>query len=354
MALTKRSWILPLVCQVCGDRARGMNFEVMTCMSCKAFFRRHALNSADHLKCQRNNHCEITRLTRGSCSACRLRKCFTLGMNPKLIRCQLKNESKPLKSQRLSKPTPRNLLEHDISTLTNDEWDLLSNIIHAYDRENSIEKTKHMLEQQSSLPPKLRTKSTIILDIVGSYYSTIQSFLSNVPYYSDLSFDARRALIKHNSETVGSFHSVFIVRESNALNHESYIVGCSNIYGTENFDILRKFMSILDKNGTLVKAMLLIISFAGNCSKVVLDHSESMGIMSNTISSVRIQNILITMFWKYLIYQYGFLGAVKCFDSFIRYVLNIILWTETNDSVQHSDMLDTIIENTTRLLIVED
>ncbi|CAF5028105.1 unnamed protein product, partial [Rotaria socialis] len=78
MALTKRSWILPLVCQVCGDRARGMNFEVMTCMSCKAFFRRHALNSADHLKCQRNNHCEITRLTRGSCSACRLRKCFTL------------------------------------------------------------------------------------------------------------------------------------------------------------------------------------------------------------------------------------------------------------------------------------
>ena len=31
-----------LICVVCGDGARGMNFDVITCMSCKAFFRRHA------------------------------------------------------------------------------------------------------------------------------------------------------------------------------------------------------------------------------------------------------------------------------------------------------------------------
>jgi hypothetical protein len=45
MVLTKRTSNLPLICQICGDRARGINFEVMTCMSCKAFFRRHALQS---------------------------------------------------------------------------------------------------------------------------------------------------------------------------------------------------------------------------------------------------------------------------------------------------------------------
>ena len=32
-----------LICRICGDVARGMNFGVITCMSCKAFFRRHAL-----------------------------------------------------------------------------------------------------------------------------------------------------------------------------------------------------------------------------------------------------------------------------------------------------------------------
>jgi hypothetical protein len=40
---TKRSCRSKLVCRICGDVARGMNFDVLTCMSCKAFFRRNAL-----------------------------------------------------------------------------------------------------------------------------------------------------------------------------------------------------------------------------------------------------------------------------------------------------------------------
>ncbi|CAF3374498.1 unnamed protein product [Rotaria sp. Silwood1] len=100
--------------------------------------------------------------------------------------------------------------------------------------------------------------------------------------------------------------------------------------------------------------MLLITAFSENCSIVSLDYTESMVTMTSTRSLVRIQNILVTMLWKYLIYQYGFLGAVKCFNSFIKYVLNIIRWTATNSSTQHSDMVDTIVENTTRLLTMHD
>ncbi len=29
-------------CLVCGDVARGLNFNVMTCMPCKSFFRKNA------------------------------------------------------------------------------------------------------------------------------------------------------------------------------------------------------------------------------------------------------------------------------------------------------------------------
>lgn len=41
--LVKQTFRSPLICRVCGDVARGLNFDVLTCVSCKAFFRRHAL-----------------------------------------------------------------------------------------------------------------------------------------------------------------------------------------------------------------------------------------------------------------------------------------------------------------------
>jgi hypothetical protein len=34
---------LPILCSICGDKARGNNFSVLSCVSCKSFFRRHGL-----------------------------------------------------------------------------------------------------------------------------------------------------------------------------------------------------------------------------------------------------------------------------------------------------------------------
>ncbi|VDK82298.1 unnamed protein product [Litomosoides sigmodontis] len=45
-------------CKVCGDRATGCNFSVITCESCKAFFRRNA-NRQESLKCPFNQKCVI-------------------------------------------------------------------------------------------------------------------------------------------------------------------------------------------------------------------------------------------------------------------------------------------------------
>jgi hypothetical protein len=100
--------------------------------------------------------------------------------------------------------------------------------------------------------------------------------------------------------------------------------------------------------------MLLIIAFSGNCSLIIPGYTENHTRTTSVISLIRIQNILVTMFWKYLNYQYGFLGAVKCFNSLIKFILNILRWSNDRPSAEHIDMVDTIIENTERSLTIED
>jgi len=43
------------------------------------------------------NNCEITKLLRGNCTACRLKKCFALGMDPNLVGQRCQNHHRSLK-----------------------------------------------------------------------------------------------------------------------------------------------------------------------------------------------------------------------------------------------------------------
>ncbi|CAJ0573961.1 unnamed protein product, partial [Mesorhabditis spiculigera] len=73
-------------CRVCGDHATGYNFNVITCESCKAFFRRNALRpKVQEFKCPYSEDCEINPVSRRFCQKCRLRKCFTVGMKKEWI-----------------------------------------------------------------------------------------------------------------------------------------------------------------------------------------------------------------------------------------------------------------------------
>lgn len=211
-----------------------------------------------------------------------------------------------------------------------------------------------MLENQLSLPPKLRSKPSIVLDIIGFFYSTVQSFLQTTPLFNDLSINARRAVIQHNSDTIGTYNSLYIVRETNATDNPAYAVGCCNLYGPENFTRFKVFLSKLEPNGIIFKIMLLIIGFSGNCSLVMPRYSENLSSIESIRSINCVQNVLVTMLWKYLIYQYGFLGAIKCFNSFIKFILNILRWSAEGPTAQHSDMVDILIETTSRSLTMED
>lgn len=96
-------------CVVCGDKAQGFNFNVVSCESCKAFFRRNAL-AKKTLNCNFDEKCKITVPTRRFCQKCRLQKCLNVGMKVDNI---MSEEEKLLKRRKIQNNRKKRLLNGD-------------------------------------------------------------------------------------------------------------------------------------------------------------------------------------------------------------------------------------------------
>ncbi|XP_027020953.2 glucocorticoid receptor [Tachysurus fulvidraco] len=68
------------ICLVCSDEASGCHYGVLTCGSCKVFFKR-AVEGQHNYLCAGRNDCIIDKIRRKNCPACRFRKCLMVGMN---------------------------------------------------------------------------------------------------------------------------------------------------------------------------------------------------------------------------------------------------------------------------------
>lgn len=66
-------------CVICGDEASGCHYGVLTCGSCKVFFKR-AVEGHHNYLCAGRNDCIVDKIRRKNCPACRLRKCYQAGM----------------------------------------------------------------------------------------------------------------------------------------------------------------------------------------------------------------------------------------------------------------------------------
>ncbi|XP_070844074.1 estrogen receptor 2a isoform X2 [Chaetodon trifascialis] len=74
-------------CAVCHDYASGYHYGVWSCEGCKAFFKRSIQRHNDYI-CPATNQCTIDKNRRKSCQACRLHKCYEVGMT----KCGMRKE----------------------------------------------------------------------------------------------------------------------------------------------------------------------------------------------------------------------------------------------------------------------
>ena len=66
-------------CPVCGDRVSGYHYGLLTCESCKGFFKRTVQNKKVYT-CVAERNCHIDKSQRKRCPFCRFQKCIDVGM----------------------------------------------------------------------------------------------------------------------------------------------------------------------------------------------------------------------------------------------------------------------------------
>ncbi|XP_078511331.1 oxysterols receptor LXR-beta-like isoform X1 [Lissotriton helveticus] len=85
-------------CSVCGDKASGFHYNVLSCEGCKGFFRRSVIKNA-HYSCKNGGKCEMDMAMRRKCQECRLNKCREAGMREQCVLSEEQIRSKKVRKQ---------------------------------------------------------------------------------------------------------------------------------------------------------------------------------------------------------------------------------------------------------------
>uniref|UniRef100_H3BI63 Nuclear receptor subfamily 1 group H member 3 n=1 Tax=Latimeria chalumnae TaxID=7897 RepID=H3BI63_LATCH len=149
------------VCSVCGDKASGFHYNVLSCEGCKGFFRRSVIKSAQYT-CKNGGKCEMDMYMRRKCQECRLRKCREAGM---LEQCVLSEEQIRLKKKKkqdddLAKtctPPQYPCLLTEVQKLTPDQVEMIDKLVAAQQQCNKRSFTDRLKVTVSPPPPPLPT-----------------------------------------------------------------------------------------------------------------------------------------------------------------------------------------------------
>ncbi|CAF2363498.1 unnamed protein product [Rotaria sp. Silwood2] len=316
-----------LICRVCEAPATGFNFAVITCMCCKAFFRRNALFGIQSLQCRYlSENCIITMKTRRDCSYCRLKKCFQVGMKKELI---LTEELKRLKREKILENRQITLnISHSIDTydmkenflLKTIDFDCITNICNAYEeccRLPLISFEKHEYELLRQQPIKSRIKLQHYFRYYKEHETLLINFFQNLPEFNQFSNDQQLALSKHNIRFLIRISLIETINDQlplwPAINLLLEIIFGKSLVEEAN-SLLHKFKDKIN-DSTCIRLLLIILLFSTY---------DTYNGHTDTLCIYKTQEKYTNLLWFYLIKHYGELTAYKKISIVTYYCLHLL------------------------------
>lgn len=294
------------------------------------------------LKCHFNDHCVIDVYTRRTCSYCRWMKCLQSGMLKEMIR-----SPRPKLIPRL------NLVQSDLSTLTNTQWNLISNLSHCYDEYAGLSMGETYLREQHNLPFKYRFKSSSIINLCRLSLQGAELLYQKNEDFLSLSSIDRSHVLENTFKYTACLGANFIISKVGIASYPAYYDSMAMVIHPNVIPATQRIAHRFDFDMIMMKLLLGILSFS--TIHLTMDSKTSSWNLLNVKEIVRIQNIYIDIAWRYLVYKEGFHGAVKCFSELIRciFAVNEIL-VETYEVQWIANTLDSLVQETKENLSIQD
>ncbi len=289
------------------------------------------------MKCDFGDQCQINIYNRHVCSACRLKKCFEVGMCPEMIR----------RSQGKTQQLPTlNLLEKDQSLLSTDQWTQISNLIHSYDEHSSLAIIKNYMNEFDRLPPKLRFKINIekIYEIVTIVYQATETFIRSNQDFASLSSDDRSIVLHGAVDNLSCLGGGFLLRESGLITYLPFLQGLEQAYGTIPYNLTLTVISLLDQDINLVKLTLALFAFCTSTS-TIFNENSSLIYIKNHQNILHIQNVYAELIWKYLLYKYRFDQAIRRFTHLVKCLIaSVTVKTYLQTIQEHTSSVSSLVQ----------
>ncbi|CAF1603905.1 unnamed protein product [Rotaria magnacalcarata] len=372
--VTRKRRVIQLECKVCGAAAYSSYVGVLTCAPCKMFFKRNAEIKQKPLKCDFGGNCEINIFNRHNCSYCRLKKCFASGMQTELFRpsrpIQKRTNRKKKeivaptteKSNALVMLTSRNqpqllptltLLRSDTSTLSIDQWGLLSNLIHCYDEHGGFLVAERFTSEQNGLPLKARYKYGSLNALYSSLMTGSQLLFEKNADFIALSSHDRSHLIYGRLKYLGGIGACFILSHVKLFDNPAFYSASEAVYGSPAMEAGKATCNLIDSDVVFVKLGLSILAFS-TFDYTFYTNTETSN-LENITAVLRIQDMYIELAWRYLVYKYGHSRAVISFSNLIRCIFSGNKSTvEAIERKQYTDMVDAMIKQAKQTLSLND
>ncbi|CAF0759143.1 unnamed protein product [Adineta ricciae] len=323
-------------CLVCGDKSIGFNFGVLTCMACKAFFRRNAVKLGNYdFTCPNDGDCPINHVYRRICNCCRLAKCFHVGMRKELILSEAEKQfrkeraaqhrQKREKTQAPKKsdmtvaiPEKRSAHRNYLRIHTSDQ----ANIQNIY---NAFESTciAPRQSQYPEFPCVVHTNLCTFLNEYSKSHKVLIEYFKRLPEFDSLRLRDKIYLVRNHFGNVNNIYEAIIHPGVSANLAVSFI----NIFGISLANRLLQSIERIQEfsyDPVILKLFLTVTAFSSgnlrNRCDLIFDYDPD-----TSLSIFAAQSVYIELLWKYIMSRSSTTAdAVRYFNRLVQFALYLL------------------------------